>query len=72
MSDQQEVTDPPESRVLGIRWDTSELDRLDRAAALLSEREHFRVTVTDVIRRGTRRELEAILQDGKPEGEVAS
>lgn len=60
MSDQQEVTGPPESKVLGIRWDAADLERMERAAALLSEREHFRVTVTDVIRRGTRRELDAI------------
>lgn len=63
MSDQKEITDPPESRVLGIRWDAAELERLERAAELLSEREHFRVTMTDVIRRGTRRELDAIEQE---------
>lgn len=73
MADQINPSDPtPESRVLGVRWEIAEIDRMEMAAGLLTEREHFRVTVTDVIRRGTRREVDAILAQAEAESEAAS
>jgi hypothetical protein len=63
MPDETEApTSAPETRVHAVRWDVAELERFEAAAKALSEREHFPVTVTDIIRRGARREADAILQ----------
>lgn len=64
MTDETGTTATPhETRVLGVRWDVADIERFEEAAKRLTEREHFDVTVTDIIRRGARREAEAILQE---------
>jgi len=46
---------------LTIRWDAELFARIEQAAKVLSEREHLDITMTDIIRRATRREVEEIL-----------
>lgn len=63
MTDETEAPiSSPETKVHAVRWDVADLEQFERAAKALSEREHFEVTMTDIIRRGARREAESILQ----------
>lgn len=57
------TTSSPGTRVLSVRWDSADVERFAEAAKTLSDREHFDVTVTDIIRRGARREADAILAE---------
>lgn len=54
---------PSGQRSHTIRWDDADMARLEEAARALTDREHFAVTITDIIRRGARREADAILTE---------
>lgn len=53
--------DPPEDKVHAVRWRLDQWERLEAAAATLSEREVLNVTPTDIIRSGAMRRADEIL-----------
>lgn len=54
--------DPGEGTVSrNVRWNVADLDRLERAAEVLSARERLNLTTADIIRRGALKEADAIL-----------
>lgn len=44
-----------------VRWLPSDLERIERAAAVLSARERLSITAADIIRRGALKETDEIL-----------
>lgn len=54
----QEVT---EEKVHAVKWRGEEWDRIEAAAAAMTEREHFPVSPTDIIRSGAVRRADEIL-----------
>lgn len=51
----------PEVKNHSIQWTREDWDRVLQAVEILSERAHFNLTPTDVIRAGTRRYLDEVL-----------
>lgn len=45
-----------------VRWNPADLERIERAAQILGERERLNLTAADIIRRGTMKEVDAIEQ----------
>jgi hypothetical protein len=45
-----------------VRWDPSDLERIERAAKVLSARERLKLSAADIIRRGTMKEVDEILR----------
>jgi hypothetical protein len=56
------VKQESDEKVHAIKWRGEEWDRIELAARALTEREHFTVTPTDIIRSGAARRSEEILQ----------
>lgn len=61
MAGDTEAPTERETRVHSIQWRVADLERIEAAAQVLSNREHISVSMTDVIRRGAIREAEALL-----------
>lgn len=48
-------------RGLTVRWRIADWERIEQAAKALGEREHLRITPTDIVRSGALRRAEEIL-----------
>lgn len=54
-------TDETETRALTVRWPADHFEKIEEAARVLSERERYTVTPTDIIRSGAVLRAEEIL-----------
>jgi len=63
MADTDKHGEQAEERGLTIRWKIPDWERIQAAAQALSEREHFPVSPTDIIRSGAMRRVEEILSE---------
>jgi hypothetical protein len=52
-----------DEKVHAIKWRGQEWDRIELAAKALTDREHFTITPTDIIRSGAARRAEEILAE---------